>query len=391
MHAQGDPYPSSMRLPDLDSAGADSPGPGACVPTPEITLQEGPHALCPPASVGAMESLSTYREHRYQSRHPRMTSRPLFARTRIRQLGRVATLLAVGALVTSSASGILADLTPEQEARKLVGLVERAQEIVTGTITDTLAYLDGRMVWTKYTVAVDSVIKGSPCDTPLTFVAEGGMLGTRSTYVEHSNGFQIGERWLLFLARCRTDEDRRTLGFGVGRIAGDSILANPQGDYLYTPTFLDSVRSLSNHCSIDYQKANADLVILSAVDSIETAPNERYSRTTTSVYGTILEVLSQKRGPPLQSQERFAGVAVPSTGTRSSRSEKPVLRAGRTYVLFMRRSGPTWELNSSIYSAWCRADSIGFVEELGHPCAGGAAYVVAIMPWLDLLDRLRDP
>lgn len=300
--------------------------------------------------------------------------------------------LAFVAPVAEPASGISRELTPEDQARNLVRVVEGAQEIVTGTITDTTAFLDAGWVWTRYTVAVDSVIKGNPPDTPLTFVAEGGSLRTRSPYVEHGAYYRIGERWLLFLTDCTGAGDRRTLTSGLGHISGDSIKVNRQGDCLHTPTFLESIRALVDHCSVGFQKAGADVVIVGTIDTPVTIANDYYYRALTRVRGTVIEVLFQTGGPRVQPQEQFTCVAAPTEYVRSSRAEKPVLREAETYVLFMQRTGSSWELNRSMYSAWRRVDSLGVVEALGgYPCAAGDTYFLARMPWADLLESLRSP
>lgn len=101
-------------------------------------------------------------------------------------------------------------------------IVAKADQVVSGTVGRSWPSwgLEHKLIWTRYEIHVDDVIKGRRERTVI--VSEpGGSLGGRGMRVEGAVPYESGERVTLFL-ETYPGGDKRTVGWAQGKFTRDA-------------------------------------------------------------------------------------------------------------------------------------------------------------------------
>jgi hypothetical protein len=101
-------------------------------------------------------------------------------------------------------------------------MTNRSEMIVSGQITDSWAAWDSdhKYIWTHYTVAIDSAVKGTSART-VEIAEPGGVVGIVGMSVGGATGYTKGEHVMIFLERMPNGY-LRTAGLGQGKYAIDA-------------------------------------------------------------------------------------------------------------------------------------------------------------------------
>lgn len=170
-----------------------------------------------------------------------------------------------GEEIVSVSSGLLAAVT-------LDDLMYEACLVAEGTIVDVsdAFYIEhagggGKLIYTDYTLRVDTVYRGEPYADKVTIRCEGGTVGKETLIAEQSPKLKMDESYLLFLYQ-----------------PGSGGAYNTQGDYYYVAGQIQGV--FSKHGEIytaqDYESITQE-EFEAKLKEMENEPvNESYSRDT---------------------------------------------------------------------------------------------------------------
>lgn len=292
-------------------------------------------------------------------------------------------------LLSNTSIALDVQLTSSQRAGILQRASELAECIVVATLLDT-TYVIGsdEIIWTRYTARVDQRIKGDVLpDSTMVFAERGGAIGARTDIMFDSYPFQLGEQYLLFLASCPSEPDRRVICRACNtRIEQEMAYTHNPFAEVPTAALIDSVEAFLEVCSVEYQLARSDLIITGTIDDVthsrEGVPIP-YANTSLDV--TVGQVLLQRREPEVGSGNSISVAARAVQGGQSQvEGTKPTLEPQGTYLLFLEYETTGWVLRNSAYAAWKKVESEGLVEAWSFPCG----HVIEKRGWDDLVTEV---
>lgn len=293
-------------------------------------------------------------------------------------------IISFSANTTSFSSEI--PLNSEQRAKFLMAASEVAEHVVIATILDTTFVIpDNQFIWTRYTARVDQLLKGDPLpDSTVTFVRLGGKKSTRVQAWSDAYPYEIGEQYLLFLAFCQSQNERRVVCSAcTARISDGVAHTHNPGAEVPVDSVIDSIRTFLQPCSLHNQVASSDVIVTGTLVNVTHNSTRVLPVYTGSSLDVLVDqVLLQRGGPTVSSQVPIEITARRTTGRQPEvNGTKPTLIPESTYLLFIEHTPNGWALRNSAYAAWRQEGSVGYVEAWSAPCI----HKVRSEDWNDLI------
>jgi hypothetical protein len=262
-------------------------------------------------------------------------------------------------------------LTSWERANLMEKACQTSDDVAVVTISSKECVTNEETVLTRYVTQIDEQFKGTmPPDSILVFYENGGTVDDRSVLVTGTVPFTIGSSYLIFTINCANLPGAVIFDHTLVAEIYEStaVIRNPQMT-VTRQALLDSVTVAIDSCSVQYQKAQAALVVRGLIEWHEKnhpAPRPWYSGGIVSL--NVGDILYHSDGPMPSVGASLLFSTRAGSWSLLAPGESPIVAQGQDVVVFLRREDDKWVLARSAYAKYRVISSMAYVEAERGKC-----------------------